>query len=125
MRTLCLCIIVVGCATSARAQDSPDVPFRISLIAAVSAHGADLATTEYCLGAGKCTEANPWLARFSAQPGVFGATKMAIAGLSLWGVAQIRESHRTLAILINYGMTAAFTAIAVHNTRETTRGGSS
>ena len=114
-------LIIMCCASTARAQEKPDIPFRISLVAAVAAHGADLATTEYCLGAGKCFEANPWLTRFSTQPGVFGATKMGIAALSLWGVAKLHESNRTLAIIVNFAVTGAFTAIAIHNTRETTR----
>jgi hypothetical protein len=66
-------------------------------------------------------EINPWLTRFSTQPGVFGATKMGIAALSLWGVAKIRETNRPLALIINYPMAAGFTAIAIHNARETRR----
>jgi hypothetical protein len=123
MKPLGVCVLLIlTCASSARAQDSPDIPFRISLVAAIAAHGADLATTEYCLGAKRCTEVNPWLTRFSTQPGVFGATKMGIAALSLWAVAKVRESHRPLAIIINFGMAAGFTAIAIHNTRETNKG---
>jgi hypothetical protein len=115
-------LLMLACASSMHAQDSPDIPFRISLVAAIAAHGADLATTEYCLGAKRCTEVNPWLTRFSTQPGVFGATKMGIAALSLWAVAKVRESNRPLAIIINVGMAAGFTAIAIHNTRETNKG---
>ena len=122
IEALSICLIAVcACATPARAQESSDIPFRISLVAAVSAHGADLATTEYCLGAKRCTEINPWLTRFSTQPGVFGATKMGIAALSLWGVAKIRESNRPLAIIVNFGMAAGFTAIAIHNSRQTAK----
>jgi len=106
MKSIAVCMLILCvCASSARAQDSPDVPFRISLVAAVAAHGADLATTEYCLGARRCTEINPWLTRFSTQPGVFGATKMGIA----------------VAIIINSGMAAGFTAIAIDNSGQTAK----
>ena len=119
MKILVGFVLIMLCYSStARAQEKPDIPFRISLVAAVAAHGADLATTEFCLGARKCTEA-----RFSTQPGVFGATKMGIAALSLWGVAKIHESNRIVAIIVNVAMTGAFSAIAAHNTRETNRSG--
>jgi hypothetical protein len=123
MKRLGVCVLLIlECASSARAQDSPDIPFRISLVAAIAAHGADLATTEYCLGAGRCSEANPGLTRFSAQPGVFGATKMGIAALSLWAVAKCERATGRSPSSSNFGMAAGFTAIAIHNTRETNKG---
>ena len=106
-------LLLCGAARSASGQDNA---FRASLVAVVAAHGADLATTEHCLGSGRCRELNTFLLRFD-QPAVFGAVKMAVAGLSLWGTAKLRESHPKLAIVVNVGMAGAFGAIAIHNAR--------
>jgi len=112
---VCLCaLIVCGWAHTAHAQDTA---FRVSLVAAIAAHGADLAGTEHCLGAGRCTELNPWLARFN-QPGMFGASKMAVAALSLWGTTKLKDAgHPKLAIAANVGQAISFSLIAWHNAR--------
>lgn len=90
--------------------------FKLTLVLAMAAHGADLASTEYCLGAGRCREANPWLARFN-QPAQFGAAKMGVAGLGAWGSVKLHETHPTLAIVLNLAQAGAFAAIAAHNGR--------
>ncbi len=114
MRITAVLILLLLCASTARAQSQ--TAFRASLVAAVAAHGADLAATENCIGAGRCTELNPFLLRF-AQPGVFGAVKMGVAGLSLWATAKIYESHPTLAVWLNVAQCAGFSAIAIRNAR--------
>lgn len=126
MRILIVLVVLLS-ASSASAQftheanrfyePKPDIAFRISLVAAVAAHGADLATTEFGLGTGRVREINPWLTRFSTQPAVFGATKMGIAAFGLWGTAKLHETHPRWALVANLAQTAAFSAIAVHNTR--------
>ncbi len=112
MKAFALAVFVLV-ASTASAQDTA---FRASMVAAVAAHGADLATTENCLGAGRCRELNKFLLRFD-QPGVFGAVKMGVAALSLWGVAKLHDSHPKIAQIVNWSTAAVFTGIAVHNTR--------
>ena len=114
---LLICVLLLCIPAPVLAQDKPDSVFRASLVAAIAAHGADLATTEFCLGAKRCMEQNKFLARFD-QPAVFGAVKMGLAGLQLWGTAKLHERNRTLAILVNIASTAVYTGIAIHNTRQ-------
>ncbi len=112
MKAFALAVFVL-IASSASAQDTA---FRASMVAAIAAHGADLATTENCLGAGRCTEMNQFLLRFQ-QPGVFGAVKMGIAALQLWGVAKLHETHPVIAQIANWSTAGIFAGIAVHNAR--------
>lgn len=112
MKTI-LVVLVLLCAHAASAEDKL---FRASLVSAIAAHGADLATTEHCLGSGRCRELNPFLLRFE-QPAVFGAVKMGVAGLSLWATAKLHDSHPRWAIAANVAQTVGFTWIAVRNTR--------
>lgn len=108
---LLLCLLV---SVPAHAQDTT---FRISMVTAMAAHGADLATTEHCLGAGLCHELNPFLLRFN-QPATFGAVKMGVAALQLWGVAKIHERWPKAATTLNFVTTGIFSAIAAHNARQ-------
>ena len=91
---------------------------KISFVLALAAHGADLASTENCLGRGVCRELNPWLARFN-QPAAFGAAQIGVAATSEWGVYELAHTHPKLALVTNLAITAAFTGIAVHNARAT------
>jgi len=91
---------------------------KLSMVTAIAAHGADLASTEHCLGANRCREMNPWLARFD-QPAIFGAAKMGIAAGSLWGTSLLAREHPKLAVAVNLAMTGAFAGIAVHNAKVT------
>lgn len=113
MKPLLLLLALSIYPTSASAEDRL---FRISLVAAMAAHGADLASTENCLGAGRCRELNPFLARFD-QPAVFGAAKIGVAALSLWGLAKLHETHPKLATISSFAMAGAFAGIAVHNAK--------
>ena len=91
--------------------------FRVSLVAAISAHAADGYATMYCLGAGTCRETNIVLGRFADRPALYGATQLGIAALSLWATTHIHDTHPKLATILNFTMTAVFTSIAVHNGR--------
>jgi hypothetical protein len=101
------------CAAPAAAEDTA---FRVSMVAAISAHGADLSATSFCIGAGLCRELNPFLGRFE-NPAVFGAVKSGIAGLQLWAVAKLHEHRPKLAIAVNYLVAGVFVGIAAHNLR--------
>lgn len=89
---------------------------KLSFIIAVAAHGADLASTENCLGAGRCKELNSLLARYN-DPIIFGAAKMGVAGASEVLIYDMSKNHPKLAFLTNLGVGVAFTAIAVHNAK--------
>jgi len=117
MRIVILALALILSASTAHAEE--DRLFRVSLVAAMAAHGADLASTEFCLGEGTCRETNKALARFSTQPATFGAVKMGIAALSLWGTAKLHDNHPKLATAINFGVTAFFSGVAVYNGRQT------
>lgn len=101
----------------ARAQEH-QTAVRASMVAAIVAHSMDLAETEHCLGAHKCTEMNPFLVRFTSPSG-FAVAKMGVASLTLWGVAKIAELKPRLAILVNCVTAGAFAGIAVHNAKVT------
>ncbi len=113
MKTLIL-LAALFVAVPASAQDSPAI-YHVSVITAIAAHGADLSTTEFCLGKGSCKELNPWLGHWSTQPAPFGAMKMGIAAFSLWATSKI--PNKTIATIANFGMTAAFAGIAYHNVK--------
>lgn len=117
MRTVILALALILSASTAHAEE--DRLFRISMVAAMAAHGADGYSTMYCLGAGKCRETNAFLVRFAERPALFGATQIGIAALSLWGTAKLHENHPRLATAINFGVTAFFSGVAVYNTRQT------
>ena len=87
---------------------------KLSFVFAIAGHGADLATTEHCLGAQQCHELNVWLARFD-QPAAFGVAKMGVAGLSEIGVYELAQNHPRLAFWTNMAIGASFSAVAIHN----------
>lgn len=109
-----LCVVCTAMyASPAQAQDTT---FRASMVAAVAAHGADLASTEHCLGSGHCREMNPLLARFD-QPAVFGAVKMGIVGAQLWALAKLHDRKPRLATAINLATAGVFAGVAIHNSQ--------
>ena len=91
---------------------------KLSFVVALAAHGADLASTEHCLGAGRCRELNPWLARFNT-PATFGAAKMGVAGASELWLYELAQEHPKIAFWTNLAIGATFTGIAAHNARVT------
>ena len=120
-----LVLVLVALAPRAEAQDRA---FRASLVAAVAAHGADLATTEHLLGqsyrselqgrGGLYHETNLYLGHVSANPLAFGIVKMGTAAGGLWLIAKLHDAgHRRLAIALNLAQTVALTAAATHNYR--------
>lgn len=114
MKQMLLAVLLVlgWMASSAEAQERL---YHLSMATAIAAHGADLATSEYCAGSGRCREANIFLARFSSQPVVFGAVKMGIAAVSLWATSRIQ--NKRLATIANFVITGTFTTIAIRNAR--------
>lgn len=114
MKIVAVVVLALLVSAPARAEETA---FRTTLVAAVVAHAMDLAETEHCLGAGKCTEVNPWLARFESPSG-FAAAKMTVACLSLWATAKLHENHPTLAMWTNLAVASGFSAIAMHNARQ-------
>lgn len=91
--------------------------YKLSIVVAAAGHGADLATTEHCLGAGTCRETNPALMRFE-NPAVFGVVK---AGVGTGGIllvhryAETSDKAKKKATLINFAQGIGFGLIAHHN----------
>lgn len=94
----------------------PPILLKLALVAAMAAHGADLASTEHCLGAKTCHELNPWLARFD-NPAAFGAAKMGVAAAGAYGTLELEKNHPKWAFWLNVGIAGAYTGIAAHNAR--------
>lgn len=108
-------LLVLLFALPVSAQDRPLV-FDLSEYTVVIGHGMDLASTQRCLGSGRCAEVNPWLARYS-EPLTFTAAKFGVAGLGLWAVRKVQPRHPRLAAAVNYAIGAGFTALAIRNQR--------
>lgn len=91
--------------------------YHYSILAAGTAHVADITTTGYCLGQGTCIEKNPILAPFSDKPLALGLTKGALAsGLFLLVDRLVyRKGHPKIAILCNFVVTGVIGSIAVRN----------
>ncbi len=83
----------------------------------LGAHALDAASTQRCLGSGRCREANPYLARFD-QPVAFTGAKVGLAWVQLWAVRKIRPSHPRLAAVVNFGIAGGFAALAIRNERD-------
>ncbi len=113
MRMLLLTILL---ALSANQVQADDAIFAVSEFANVMGNGLDLASTQRCLGSGRCHETNPALARFD-DPLVFTAAKFGVAGIGLWATRKLHTSHPTIASIVNFAIGGAFTSLAIHNTR--------
>ena len=111
-RVLVVFCMVVGLAPTASAEGRI---YSLSLATAITAHGADLATTTYCLGAHTCREGNPFLEPFSRNPLAFGVVKMGGAALQLWAISRIE--NKKVATIANFVVTGVFTGIAIRNAR--------
>lgn len=114
---LLLLAILICCPSEARAQ-SDGALLHGSLVGYIGLNGADLATTEYCLGRGRCREVNPIFAPLSDNPAAFGALKMASAALTSWGLIHIHKTHPRLAFWLSITGSVWYTAVVIHNTRE-------
>lgn len=96
---------------------SAESVFTLSEAAAITAHAADLGATEFCLGAKRCHELNPYLARFD-DPVAFSVAKFSVVSLQLWAVRKLKDAgHPQLAAVTNFGIAAGFMGIAVRNQR--------
>ncbi len=113
MKTLTLLFVLL--AVPAAAQER-GIAFDLSEFAVVVGHSMDLASTQRCLGSGRCHEVNPFLLRFD-QPMAFAASKFGIGGVQLWATRKLQRSHPKWASVINYSIGAGFTALAVRNQR--------
>lgn len=93
--------------------------YKLSIVVAVAGHGADLATTEHCLGSGTCRETNPALMRFE-NPAIFGVVKMGVAAGGILAVdryAKTSDKAKKKATLLNFAQGIGFSLIAHHNNR--------
>ncbi len=79
-------------------------------------HGIDLGTTQRCIGEGRCTELNPWLARYEDAVG-FSAAKGIVAGGTGIVIYEMSKDYKGLAIGVNVTIGGAFTALGLHNQR--------
>jgi hypothetical protein len=90
--------------------------FDLSEYTVVIGHAMDLASTVDCRSAGRCREANPFLARFD-NPLTFTAAKFAVGGLGLWAVRKMQPRHPRLASVVNYAIGAGFVSLGIRNAR--------
>lgn len=81
----------------------------------------DLSVTEYFVGKGVLSEANPILRPLSDDPIQIGLAKAALTAGQLWVLIKLRERHPVWTF-ITAGAIAAFNSWAIaHNTREAKR----
>ena len=129
-RTLVLIALLLVPSIAAAQEDRL---FRVSLVTAMAAHAAEGYAGEYCLGRARqstvdanaggtsvrfiCTERNLLLGRWSDHPAVFGAVQLGVAALSLLATSKLHDTHPKIATVINFSMTAVFSAIAIQNGR--------
>ena len=112
MKALCLAVLLLWAVpTSAQGK-----AFVASEWAVMVGHSLDAASTQRCLGAGRCRELNPYLARFD-NPVAFTAAKSGLAVVQLWTMRKLHKSHPKLATAANFAIGAAFTSIALRNAR--------
>ena len=116
MKVLAVCLMCVLLSQRAAAQSI----FYLSEAVAVTGHAADLASTQHCLGAGRCHELNPLLARYD-NPVAFSVAKFSVVSLQLWAVRKMRPTHPRLAILTNIAIGSGFLALGLHNQKVSNR----
>jgi hypothetical protein len=90
--------------------------FHLSEAVAITGHASDLAATQHCLGAGRCHELNPFLARYD-NPVAFSVAKFSVVSLQLWAVRKLRPTHPKLAVAANVAIGSGFLALGVRNQR--------
>jgi hypothetical protein len=89
---------------------------KISFALAVTGHGIDLGATQRCIGAGRCTELNPWLMRYENAVG-FSAAKLGVASGTEIMVYEFSKQRRGLAIGVNFTIGGGFTGLGIRNER--------
>lgn len=109
-------ILIASCRTVA-AEPIRDKVFTASEWAVFTAHALDASATMHCLGAGRCTEANPWLARYES-PLAFTGAKFGVGLVQVWITRKLyRAGHPRIATVANVAVAGAFTSIAIRNQR--------
>lgn len=103
--------------STAQAQGLGEKAFIASEWAVLVGHSLDAAATQRCLGAGRCRELNPWLARYDS-PVRFTAAKSIIAVGQLWAMRKLKASgHPRWATVANAAIASGFTVLAIRNER--------
>jgi len=110
-------VLLLGWTTPLYAQSTDSFPLHLALAGMMAAHGADLSTTMYCLGAETCHEANPFFAPLTRHPAAAGAVKMGIAAGTAWVLLRHHEEHPKLVFWTSVGLTAFYTGVVIHNAR--------
>lgn len=115
-------VIVLGLLLlSSHAEAScPDKLHCFLMGAAITIHGADLGTTENCIGAEKCVEMNKWLGRFN-QPAIFGGVVMAQTAVTEWAVDKLHDDHPRLAHITHVGIIVGYSFVVANNVKQTRR----
>lgn len=114
-RLLVIVLVVTLCPSPVFAEDSLKV--HLAVTAFMAAHGADLYTTGYCIGARTCREVNPVFVPLADRPVVFGALKMGTAALTSWVLLRSHKQHPRLVFWLATVGAAGVSAAAVHNAR--------
>lgn len=110
-------VILIASCRPAAAGPIRDKVFTASEWAVFTAHALDASTTMHCLGAGRCTEANPWLARYES-PIAFTGAKFGVGLVQVYLTRKLyRAGHPRLATATNWIVAGAFTSIAIRNQR--------
>lgn len=97
--------IVLGGVTPAFAQS--DLLNHVTVGAYMVGQFTDIATTEYCIGRGTCTEANPLMRWASDRPIAMAVVKGSVATISSAILIHFHETHPratfTTALLLTLG----------------------
>lgn len=118
MRVLLALVLMVLFARPVFALDWQRAFYVSSQGMVVIGHVVDTATTQRCIGAGRCRETNPWLLHFNNPVG-FGLAKGTVGAGGLWAADRI--DNKWIAGLLNYGIGLAFLGIGIHNERQARR----
>jgi hypothetical protein len=122
MRTLALLVIVGLTLPSIGHAEERGARITHGLIGAyIAGAGADLSTTQRCLGAGTCHELNPALKPLENKPVLFGTVKMAVAAAIAAVLIKNHEQHPKVVRWIAGTLAASSVYIAVRNTRTARR----
>jgi len=106
-------IVLIASCSTAHAEGRI---FAASELAVVIGHAVDLGSTQNCLGAGRCREVNPRLARYES-PVTFAVAKFGVVGVQLWIVRKMKKEHPKLAAVTNFTIGSGFIALGMRNAR--------
>lgn len=115
MRLFLAVVTLIGLISGAQPAHAGDLAYDASEALVVIGHAADGYSTQRCLGAGRCAELNPFLARFD-QPVAFAVSKTALAAGQLYLTRRLRDSgHHRLALILNLSIGSSFLALGIRN----------